>query len=229
MIKFPSVTRLPQERVIYRPYKRGNADFFDNLALTNQEKQELRNQIADITITHAIDESLTNIPKGQTVKQILVLRVKLIGELLDTSLLDKLDIRLQLYTIFHIVNQHEKEEIYINFKEKLTREQDGKHFKVLRHFASQDDLEIKLEGNDLDQVYEHLVKDVAKEDLQVQQATVKESIQISDDIAKLEKRAQQLKKKMYSEKSMKKQMELKKQYRALLQEIDGLKIGRSYD
>ena len=46
---------------------------------------------------------------------------------------------------------------------------------------------------------------------------------ISDQLDKLEKKAQQLKKKMYSEKSMRKQMEIKRDYQATLKEIEALK------
>ena len=41
MIQFPDYTCLPPPHVLYRPHKKGNRDFFDNLALTKQEKQEL--------------------------------------------------------------------------------------------------------------------------------------------------------------------------------------------
>ena len=46
---------------------------------------------------------------------------------------------------------------------------------------------------------------------------------ISDQLDKLEKKAQQLKKKMYSEKSMRKQMEIKRDYQSTLKEIEALK------
>ena len=46
---------------------------------------------------------------------------------------------------------------------------------------------------------------------------------ISDQLDKLEKKAQQLKKKMYSEKSMRKQIEIKRNYQATLKEIEALK------
>ena len=77
MIQFPDYTCLPTPHVLYRPHKKGNRDFFDNLALSKQEKQELRDQIQLIQITHQIDSQTTNIPVGNIVKQILVLEIHL--------------------------------------------------------------------------------------------------------------------------------------------------------
>ena len=83
---------------------------------------------------------------------------------------------------------------------------------------------IEFEGNDLDDVYESLVKETGKKELQVlETSNLRNSIELSDQLDKLEKRAQQLKKKMYSEKSMRKQMEIKRDYQATLKEIEALK------
>ena len=224
MIQFPDYTCLPTPHVLYRPHKKGNRDFFDNLALTKQEKQELREQIQLIQITHQIDSQTTNIPAGNTVKQIMVLEIHLNQQEFTTSLLEKLDERLGLYTAFVLKFPMDKEELLIHYKKVLAQEKDGRHFKIVRRFRTQEDCQIQFEGNDLDQVYEKLIKETGKDQLQSKLGdNLKESVELTEQLEKLEKQAQRLKKQMYTEKSMRKQMEVKKDYQAVLKQIQELK------
>lgn len=224
MIKFPSYTALSKPHLLYQPHKKGNSDFFDNLNVSVKDKKDLREQIRAIQITHQIDTSTTNIPAGKKVKQIMVLEIEL--EQMDVSftLLEQLDIRLGIYTAFVLKYPQGQEELLIHYKEPLSQEKDGKHFKIVRRFQTNDDVSIDFEGNDLDDVYESLVKETGKKELQVlETSNLRNSIELSDQLDKLEKKAQQLRKKMYSEKSMRKQMEIKREYQATLKEIEALK------
>lgn len=224
MIRFPSYTALSKPHLLYRPHKKGNSDFFDSLNVSVKEKKDLREQIRAIRITHQIDTSTTNIPAGKKVKQIMVLEIELEQMDVSLTLLEQLDIRLGIYTAFVLKYPQGQEELLIHYKEPLSQEKDGKHFKIVRRFQTHDDVSIDFEGNDLDDVYESLVKETGKKELQVlETSNLRNSIELSDQLDKLEKRAQQLKKKMYSEKSMRKQMEIKREYQATLKEIEALK------
>ena len=224
MIRFPSYTALSKPHLLYRPHKKGNSDFFDSLNVSVKEKKDLREQIRAIQITHQIDTSTTNIPAGKKVKQIMVLEIELEQMDVSLTLLEQLDIRLGIYTAFVLKYPQGQEELLIHYKEPLSQEKDGKHFKIVRRFQTHDDVSIDFEGNDLDDVYESLVKETGKKELQVlETSNLRNSIELSDQLDKLEKKAQQLKKKMYSEKSMRKQMEIKREYQATLKEIEALK------
>ncbi|ORO60297.1 DUF4391 domain-containing protein [Streptococcus oralis subsp. oralis] len=224
MIQFPDYTCLPTPHVLYRPHKKGNRDFFDNLALSKQEKQELRDQIQLIQITHQIDPQTTNIPAGKIVKQIMVIEIYLNQQEFTTSLLEKLDERLSLYTVFILKFPLEKEELLVHYKETLAKEKDGKHFKIFRRFRTQEDYKIQFDGDNLDQVYEMLIKKMGKDQLQSKlDGNLKESVELAEQLEKLEKQAQRLKKQMYAEKSMRKQMEVKKDYQTVLKQIQELK------
>lgn len=154
----------------------------------------------------------------------MVLEIELEQMDVSLTLLEQLDIRLGIYTAFVLKYPQGREELLIHYKEPLSQEKDGKHFKIVRRFQTNDDVSIDFEGNDLDDVYESLVKETGKKELQVlETSNLRNSIELSDQLDKLEKRAQQLKKKMYSEKSMRKQMEIKRDYQARLKEIEALK------
>ena len=224
MIRFPSYTALSKPHLLYRPHKKGNSDFFDSLNVSVKEKKDLREQIRAIQITHQIDTSTTNIPAGKKVKQIMVLEIELEQMDVSLTLLEQLDIRLGIYTAFVLKYPQGREELLIHYKEPLSQEKDGKHFKIIRRFQTNDDVSIDFEGNDLDDVYESLIKETGKKELQVlETSNLRNSIELSDQLDKLDKKAQQLKKKMYSEKSMRKQIEIKRDYQATLKEIEDLK------
>ena len=125
-----------------------------------------------------------------------------------------MDERLGLYTVFVLKFPLGKEELLIHYKETLAQEKDGRHFKIVRRFCTQEDCQIQFEGDNLDQVYEMLIKETGKDQLQSK---------LGDNLEKLEKKAQRLKKQMYAEKSMRKQMEVKKAYQAVLKQIQELK------
>jgi helicase len=116
------------------------------------------------------------------------------------------------------------EELLVHYKETLTKEKDGKHFKIVRRFRTQEDYQIQFDGDNLDQVYEMLIKKMGKDQFQSKlDGNLKESVELTEQLEKLEKQAQRLKKQMYAEKSMRKQMEVKKGYQEVLKQIQELK------
>ena len=69
-----------------------------------------------------------------------------------------------------------------------------------------------------------LIKKMGKDQLQSKlDGNLKESVELAEQLEKLEKQAQRLKKQMYAEKSMRKQMEVKKDYQTVLKQIQELK------
>ncbi|MEW4354312.1 DUF4391 domain-containing protein [Streptococcus pneumoniae] len=224
MISLPERTKIPKKQVVYEPHKRGNSTFFERLSLSTKDKQDLRRQIARLTITHTIDTRTTNIPAGTTVQQLVVMRVELLTDKLDKELLAQFDMRVKFYPIFVLVYPDAREELLVHYKEGLSHEIDGRVFKILKTFASSDDVSLYFEGNNLDEVYDNLVKDVGQSELIAPNVdNLKEAIDKTEQLAKLEKEANSLKKKMFQEKSTKKAMELRKAYKTLLTQIKEIK------
>jgi len=139
---------------------------------------------------------------------------------LSLSYLDEFDSLWQDDEYFRDVT----EELLVHYKETLTKEKDGKHFKIVRRFRTQEDYQIQFDGDNLDQVYEMLIKKMGKDQFQSKlDGNLKESVELTEQLEKLEKQAQRLKKQMYAEKSMRKQMEVKKGYQEVLKQIQELK------
>lgn len=224
---FPERSVLPTEKVLYRPHKKGNGDFFDHLSLSAEQKQTLREQIRELTFTHQLDEQTTNIPKGKQVDKLAVLKVQLVGDQLDLELLRQLDQRIGMYLIFDLRRANGSQSYLINYKEPIEKpKNDGILYRLIRTFETDESIDLDLGVANLDHLYSQLVKEVSTETLiKESNQDISSAIAREQDITRLEKRANQLEKKITREKSVRQQFELRKEHRQLLATIQQLKQG----
>lgn len=216
MTNFPQRSQLPSPKVLYKPNKKGNTDFFEHLSLTTKEKQALRSQIGMMAITHVLDSTTTNIPAGEAVKQLVVLEVTLKEEP-DVTLFQALDQRLGFYLIFKLIQKNGNVSYLINYKEPIKTNQNGVLYKIIRNFESSEEITLDYGVSTLDVLYDQIVKEVAKDELSSDQTEdVRLAIVKKQEQEKLEKKAAQLKKKMFAAKAMRQQMSYRKDYQETL-------------
>ncbi|WP_303971920.1 DUF4391 domain-containing protein [Streptococcus merionis] len=221
---FPERSRLPQPYVLYKAHKKGNSDFFDELSLSYKDKKVLRQHVAQIAISHQLDNQTTNIPEGERIKQLFVIEWQQSSDEQLLSYIEAFDQYFAGYVIFVISKPTGPKSYLIHYKEPLTQLRDNRKFKIIRRFETDGDLILPLESRSLGHFYNDLVREVAAEPLLNQGTDIKQALAISDRLKQLEKEATSLKKKMYTEKSMRKQMDYKKRYQQKLAEINNLKI-----
>lgn len=223
---FPERSQVLPPKTIYQPYQRGNSDFFEHLSLKGAEKERLRHQIASLRIIHQLDEKTTNIQAGQLVKQILVIEVLLSGNEIEKELLASLDSRMGMFAIFKIVPTQGKERFLIHYKEPSSNIKEGKLYKIIRSFDTESLNHLNYGVNNLDDFYNQLVKEVARDNLVTDKVQdIKSAIDRDQEIKKLEKEAESHKKKMYAAKAMRQQMEYRRAYQQHLTTIETLKKG----
>lgn len=218
---FPSSSQLPKPHVLYKPYQRGNGDFFEQWCLSPNQKQLLRQAISSLVISHQLDSRSLNIPAGERVKQLFVIDVHANGADFDRGLLSLLDSCLAFYTIYRLMEEEEVMSYFITYKEPLSSPKNGHQFKIVRSFETEQ-LHLSLAVSDMDQLYEGLVKSVGNEELVKTDGDLAEVVLKTEHKQKLDKEIARLKKKMYAEKSMPKQIALKRAYQALKAERDAL-------
>ena len=86
-----------------------------------------------------------------------------------------------------------------------------------------DELPLRLEGLDMDSVYENLVRQIAGETLESsQETTLKEAYELSERKVALEKKIALLKTKIRREKQLNVQMSLNAELKGLKKEMEGL-------
>lgn len=218
MIIFPERTRLA------KPHRMDKKGLIRNMELSPQQKRDLTDQVLKIQITNQIDQNTTNIPSGRNVQQIMVMNIRLKGTEINRDLIASIDEQIGMYLAFIIETEYKKQHLIIHYKEPVSTIRNNKRFSIKKCFETEQDEIIEFNGATLDEVYENLVRTVAADELiDTASNDIGSSIEIQEEINRLTKKADQLKKKMYSEKSMRKQIEAKNERQKILNQIQALK------
>lgn len=218
MIIFPERTQLA------KPHRMDKKGLIRNMELSPQQKRDLTDQVLKIQITNQIDQNTTNIPSGRNVHQIMVMNIRLKGTEINRDLIASIDEQIGMYLAFIIETEDKKQHLIIHYKEPVSIIRNNKRFSIKKCFETEQDEIIEFNGATLDEVYENLVRTVAADELiDTASNDIGTSIEIQQEINRLTKKADQLKKKMYSEKSMRKQIEAKNERQKILNQIQALK------
>ena len=218
MIIFPERTRLA------KPHRMDKKGLIRNMELSPQQKRDLTDQVLKIQITNQIDQNTTNIPSGRNVQQIMVMNIRLKGTEINRDLIASIDEQIGMHLTFIIETEDKKQHLIIHYKEPVSTIRNNKRFSIKKRFETEQDEIIEFNGVTLDEVYENLVRTVAADELiDTASNDIGSSIEIQEEIDRLTKKADQLKKKMYSEKSMRKQIEAKNERQKILNQIKALK------
>lgn len=151
------------------------------------------------------------------------MNLQLKGTVLNNDLLEAIDEQIGMYLIF-IVND---EKLVVHYKEPLEIPRGNRKFIIKKRFETSDAQTIELYGATLDKVYKNLVRNTSNDLVKVQ--NIAKSIEVTEEIVKLTKKLERLKKKMYPENSMRKQIELKQEWKRVNEEIEALKCKKDTD
>lgn len=179
---------------------------------TTQEREQLTQQIKSLSLTHQLDEKTLRIPSGETIKQIVVLKIELKETDYSLSLINKIA---QLYStniLVQIYDSHQNTIWILPYSNQNIRE----------CYVSTKNLSLEIQGNSMDEVYLQLIHQIHPLFLIDTTDTIDALIQRNKEIEVLKKQLHAKKKKMYTEKSIKKQMEYKKEYIKLQKQLKGL-------
>lgn len=199
--------------------------FYENLTVSASLKQSFVDQIKTIYWRNKIATSTVNIAEGTDVEEIEVFEIKLSGENIDEGILKQMDKEIPYHILF-VLEFEGKYQAWIGYKEEA---QSGSGaFKVNKYYHTDwlqaDDLPVKMEGLSIDAVYENFVRQVAGG--QLGEANSAESLKDSvvKDLQKqaLEKQIASLKAKLKKEKQFNKQVELNNEIKKLNKELGEL-------
>lgn len=187
--------------------------FYENLPITPALKKCFVEQIESIRWKNKIAPSTMNLAAGQKVLELQVFSIQLSNGKLDEEVLKQID-RIVPYHILFLLEYEGKVQAWISYKEKA--ESGTAAFKVNQFYHTDwfapVDLPLRLDGLDMDTVYENLVRQIAGEVLENSNVgTLKEAYEKSAEREKLLKQIEVLQKKAWSEKQPKRKMELLQQ------------------
>ena len=184
--------------------------FYDNLDVSPTLRRVFVDQIRLVYWRNKLAASTLNIAAGEVVSEVEVFEVRLNETKLDEAVLKQIDKEIPYHILF-ILTCDGKAQAWIGYKEAAASGSSA--FKVNRYYHTdwmpEDELQLRIDGLNMDTVYESLVRQIAGDKLQADSGeSLKETVERDEKKKQLEKQIAALEGKMRSEKQLNRQMEI---------------------
>lgn len=202
--------------------------FYENMDISPALKKIFVEQVRIIYWKNKIAASTTNLAAGTDVTELEVFEVRLSSPVLDDSLLRQIDKEIPYHILF-LLEYQGKYQAWIGYKEAAAS--GNKAFKVNGYYHTEwlveDELPLKLEGLNVDAVYENFVRQIAGDKLKTEAAgeSLKESVARDEQKQALQKQIATLQAKIRKEKQLNKQMQMNNELKKLKKELEVLQNG----
>ena len=199
--------------------------FYENMDISPALKKIFVEQVRIIYWKNKIAASTTNLAAGTDVTELEVFEVRLSSPVLDDSLLRQIDKEIPYHILF-LLEYQGKYQAWIGYKEAAAS--GNKAFKVNGYYHTEwlveDELPLKLEGLNVDAVYENFVRQIAGDKLKTEAAgeSLKESVARDEQKQALQKQIATLQAKIRKEKQLNKQMQMNTVLKKLRKELEVL-------
>lgn len=199
------------------------AKFYENINIMPSQKRLFVEHVKNIYWKNKIAATTTNLTDGKYVTEIEVFEINLNSSQVDIDLLKSID-NVIPYHILYILEYNGKYQVWIGYKE--TTDINKMTSKVDRYYHTDwiedSELVVKLEGLNLDDVYENLVRQIAGSILKSENTneSLKQSIERDKQIEIIEKQINTLQNKIRKEKQLNKQMEMNNELKKLRKALE---------
>ena len=198
--------------------------FYDNLSVTPALKRAFVDQIRLIYWKNKIAASTLNLAAGETVTEIEIFEIRLNTPSLDEAVLRLIDREIPYHIIF-LLEYDGKYQAWTAYKEEAASGSSAFRVGAYYHtdWLAEAELPLKIEGLNLDAVYENFVRQIAGDALQGEHCeSLKESVERENKRLKLQKQITTLQTKVRKEKQLNKQMQLNTELKRLRKELEDL-------
>ena len=184
--------------------------FYDNLDVSPTLRRVFVDQIRLVYWRNKLGASTLNIAAGEAVTEIEVFEVRLNEPKLDEAVLKQIDKEIPYHILF-ILTCDGKAQAWIGYKEAAASGSSA--FKVNRYYHTdwmpEDELQLHINGLNMDAVYESLVRQIAEDKLLSESGeSLKEAVERDEKKKQLEKQIAALESKIRREKQLNRQMEM---------------------
>lgn len=201
--------------------------FYENINVTPALRRIFIDQIKVIYWRNKIAPSIMNLEAGANVTEIEVFEVKLNSAPLDISVLRQMDKEIPYHIVF-LLEYEGKYQAWTAYKEKAGSGNNA--FKVDTYYHTdwlpENELTLKIDGLNMDAVYENYVRQIAGDALRAaageEPETLKEAVERDKQIQQLQKQIDILQTKVRREKQLNRQMELNAELKKLKKELEVL-------
>lgn len=197
--------------------------FYENLDVSPALKKVFVDQVKTIYWRNKIATTTVNLAPGTDVTEIEVFEIKLNSQTLDEGMLRQMDKEIPYHILF-LLEYQGKYQAWIGYKEAAAFGTAA--FKVNKYYhtdwMNEEDLPIKVEGLNIDKVYENFVRQIAGDKLQVAEVgeSLKDSVTRDDEIELLKKQIANLRAKIKKEKQLNKQIQMNSDLKKLERAIE---------
>ena len=199
--------------------------FYDNLTVSPTLKRFFIEQIKVIYWRNKIATTTMNLAAGEVVTEIEIFEVKLNEPKLDESVLRQIDREVPYHIIF-LLEYDDKYQAWTAYKEAAASGNNA--FKVGNYYHTdwleEAELPLKIDGLDIDKVYENFVRQIAGDALQSEnhQESLKESVERNSRRQELQRQIKALQLKIRKEKQFNKQVQLNIELKKLKKALEEL-------
>lgn len=198
--------------------------FYENLTVSPTLKRFFVDQIKVIYWRNKIAATTMNLAAGEVVTEIEVFEVKLNESKLDESVLRQIDKEIPYHIIF-LLEYDGKYQAWTAYKEAAASGNNS--FKVGTYYHTdwldETSLPLKIDGLNIDKVYENYVRQIAGDALQAEkQESLKDSVERDNRRQELQKQIAVLQQKVRKEKQFNKQVQLNTELKKLKKELEDL-------
>ena len=200
--------------------------FYGKLNVTPTLKRVFIDQIKVIYWRNKIATTTVNLAAGETVTEIEVFEIKLSAPQLDVAVLKQIDKEIPYHILF-LLEYEGKYQAWTAYKEAAVTGSNA--FKVGAYYHTdwlpEDELPLKVDGLNIDKVYENFVRQIAGDALRSEASkseSLKESVERDNRRQELERQIAALQTKVRKEKQLNKQVQLNAELKTLKKELEEL-------
>jgi hypothetical protein len=200
--------------------------FYEKLSVTPAIKKVFTEQIKMIYWRNKIAETTLNLAPGEQVTEIEIFEIRLNSPDLDEGVLRLIDREIPYHIVF-LLEYAGKYQAWTSYKEASFR---NIAFKVGIYYhtvwLSGEEMSIRIDGLDLDTVYENFVRQIAGDVLSSgagSSESLKESVERGENRRGLQRQIEVLEAKMKKERQLNRQMEMNVELKRLRNEVGRIK------
>lgn len=198
--------------------------FYGKLNVTPTLKRVFIDQIKVIYWRNKIATTTVNLAAGETVTEIEVFEIKLSAPQLDVAVLKQIDKEISYHILF-LLEYEGKYQAWTAYKEAAVTGSNA--FKVGTYYHTdwlpEGELPLKVDGLNIDKVYENFVRQIAGDALQTDsEESLKESVEKDERRRQLQKQIASLQTKVWKEKQLNKQVQLNGELKKLRKVLEDL-------
>ena len=189
--------------------------FYENLSISSRIEKQFVTEIESVYWTHKLSPETLNVSPGTRVTEIEVFEVNLKEQQVSNNLIATIDREIPYHLVF-VLRYEGRAQLMISYKEESKSREDK--FKVDSYYRTDwidyEKLTLRIEGLDLDRIYENFISQIAGDDLNLEKAEdIRDAVMIAKERDRLETYITKLEAKIRKEKQFNFQLELNQELR----------------